>query len=98
MVFFPVAAEYRARLERRGFAVASIDLIPRPTPIPARLADWLDTFAESFLAAVTAAERAAVKDEVEALVHAALCDASGAWTVDYVRLRFAAVKPMRGTP
>jgi len=96
--YFPAVAEYRARLERRGFAVASIDLIPRPTPIPGRLADWLDTFAESFLATVPAAQRGAVKDEVETLVRAALCDASGAWTVDYVRLRFAAVKPMRGTP
>ncbi|HEX9489242.1 MAG TPA: class I SAM-dependent methyltransferase [Stellaceae bacterium] len=96
--YFPAVAEYRARLERRGFAVASIDLIPRPTPIPGRLADWLDTFAESFLAAVPPAERAAVKDEVEALVRAALCVAGGAWTVDYVRLRFSAVKPMRGTP
>ncbi len=96
--YFPAAAEYRARLERGGFAVASIDLIRRPTPIPGRLADWLDTFAESFLAAVRAAERAAVKDEVEALVRAALYDPSGAWTLDYVRLRFAAVKRMRGTP
>jgi len=96
--YFPSVDEYRARLERRGFAVASIDLIPRPTPLPGRLADWLDTFAESFLAAVPADDRDAVKDEVEALVRAALCDASGAWTVDYVRLRFAAVKPLRGTP
>src|SRR5258707_560254 len=30
--------------------------------------------------------------------NAALYDPSGAWTLDYVRLRFAAVKRMRGTP
>jgi len=66
--------------------------------LPGRLADWLDTFAESFLAAVPAPERGAVKDEVEATLRATLCDASGVWTVDYVRLRFAAVKPMRGAP
>jgi trans-aconitate methyltransferase len=96
--YFPSVDEYRARLERRGFAVASIDLIPRPTPLPGRLADWLDTFAESFLAAVPAPERGAVKDEVEATLRATLCDASGVWTVDYVRLRFAAVKPLRGAP
>jgi trans-aconitate methyltransferase len=96
--YFPSSDEYRRRLERRGFAVASIDLIARPTPLPGRLADWLDTFAESFLAAVPAQERRAVKDEVEALVAATLRGASGVWTVDYVRLRFAAVKPMRGAP
>ena len=94
--YFPSVDEYRARLERRGFVVASIDLIPRPTPLPGRLADWLDTFAESFLAAVPAEERGAVKDEVEAMLRATLCDARGAWTVDYVRLRFAAVKSRRG--
>jgi trans-aconitate methyltransferase len=96
--YFPSVDQYRGRLERRGFTVASIDLIPRPTPLPGRLADWLDTFAESFLAAVLAAERGAVKDEVEAMLRATLCDAKGVWTVDYVRLRFAAMKPMRGAP
>lgn len=96
--YFPSVDDYRSRLEQRGFAVASIALIQRPTPLPGSLADWLDTFAESFLAAVPAADRVAVKNEVEALVRARLCDASGAWTVDYVRLRFAAVKPMRGAP
>jgi SAM-dependent methyltransferase len=96
--YFPSVDEYRARLERRGFVVQSIDLIPRPTRLPGRLADWLDTFAESFLAAVPAQQRGAVKDEVEAALRPTLCDATGAWTVDYVRLRFAAVKPRQGTP
>jgi trans-aconitate methyltransferase len=96
--YFPSVDEYRARLKRRGFTVASIDLIPRPTRLPGRLADWLDTFAESFLAAVPAEERGAVKDEVEAAVRVPLCDANGAWTVDYARLRFAALKPMGGAP
>lgn len=94
--YFPAPEEYRGRLERRGFAVDSIMLIPRPTPLPGRLADWLDTFAESFLAAVPAGERAAVKDEVEAVLRGTLSDGEGAWTVDYVRLRFAARKPAGG--
>jgi len=96
--YFPSVDEYRARLERRGFAVLSISLIPRPTRLPGSLADWLDTFAESFLAAVPMNERGLVKDEVEAMLQAALCDANGVWTVDYVRLRFAAVKQRQGTP
>lgn len=96
--YFPSVDDYRARLERRGFAVQSIVLIPRPTPLPGRLADWLDTFAESFLAAVPSPQRGAVKDEVEAALRPSLCDAQGVWTADYVRLRFAAVKPRQGTP
>jgi len=91
--YFPAPDEYRGRLERRGFAVDSIALIPRPTPLPGPLGDWLDTFAESFLAAVPAAERPAVKREVEAALRPTLLDASGTWITDYVRLRFVARKP-----
>ena len=62
------------------------------------LADWLDTFAESFLAAVPTQQRGAVKDAVEAALRPTLWDGKGVWTVDYVRLRFASVKPMQGAP
>ncbi|MGH6798664.1 MAG: class I SAM-dependent methyltransferase, partial [Roseiarcus sp.] len=59
--YFPAPEEYGARLERRGFVMETLVLIPRPTPLPGALGAWLDTFAESFLAAVPAAERPAVK-------------------------------------
>jgi len=91
--YFPAPDEYRVRLERRGFHVESIALVPRPTPLPGALGDWLDTFAESFLAAVPEAERPAVKREVEAELRPKLVDAAGVWVTDYVRLRFAATKP-----
>ncbi len=90
---FPAPEDYRARLERRGFTVETIALIPRPTPLPGPLGDWLDTFAESFLAAVPPAERPALKREVEAELQPKLVDAAGVWVTDYVRLRFAAPKP-----
>jgi SAM-dependent methyltransferase len=91
--YFATPEEYRARLERRGFRVASMALIPRPTILPGRLADWLDTFAESFLALLPADAREAVEIEVEEALADRLRDANGIWTADYVRLRFAAVKP-----
>jgi len=91
--YFPAPEEYRARLGRRGFRVESIALIPRPTPLPGPLGDWLDTFAESFLAAVPERERAALKREIEAELRPALVDAAGLWVADYVRLRFVAAKP-----
>lgn len=91
--YFPTAAEYRCRLERRGFALRSIALIPRPTVLPGRLADWLDTFAESFLQRLPESERDPVKQEIEEYLRERLCDSTGIWTADYVRLRFAAVKP-----
>src|SRR5206468_7851343 len=89
--YFPGDDEYRARLEAHGFSVRSIALIPRPTPLPGDIGDWLETFAGSFLA--TARDPAALLDAVRAELRPHLCGADGRWTADYVRLRFAAVKP-----
>ena len=47
--YFPTPGDYATRLERAGFRVDSIALIPRPTPLPGDLIDWLETFAQSFL-------------------------------------------------
>ena len=91
---FPAAAAYRARLERHGFAVRSIQLFSRPTPLPGPLGDWLDTFAEGFLRLLPEGERGPVKAEIEDHVKSRLCDPTGRWTVDYVRLRFVAMKPL----
>lgn len=91
--YFPQPEDYAARLKRRGFTVRSIALIERPTPLPGALDGWLDTFGESFLAALPEAERPAAVAEVEAAIAPRLRDADGRWTLDYVRLRFAADKP-----
>jgi SAM-dependent methyltransferase len=88
--YFPTADEYAERLEAHGFDVDSIALIPRPTPLPTDLAGWLDTFAGSFLSALPANERLAARDAVVALLTPVLRDTRGRWTLDYVRLRFAA--------
>ena len=89
--YFPTPQEYRARLERHGFAVQSIGLIPRPTPLPTGMAAWLGVFANPFLALVPLADRPALLEEAVALLEPVLCDHAGNWTADYVRLRFAAV-------
>lgn len=93
--FFPTVDDYRARLEGQGFAVQSIALIPRPTPLPTGIEDWLANFADSFLRRVPENERVDVLAEIVARVRPVLCDAQGRWTADYVRLRFAASKPGR---
>jgi SAM-dependent methyltransferase len=91
--YFPSDAEYRARLEARGFAVESIALIPRPTRLPGDIGGWLETFAESFTSALPLPARPAFIDEVRERLRSDLCDADGVWTADYVRLRFRAVRP-----
>lgn len=91
--YFPPADEYRARLEKAGFDVSYIELIPRPTPLPGELADWLWTFGESFLLRVPETERPAVIGEVVEAARPHLQKPGGNWVADYVRLRFSARKP-----
>lgn len=88
--FYPTAEEYGALLAKHGFAVSSIDLFPRPTPLPSGMEGWLETFARGVLAKLPESERAVAKAEAIDLLRPALCDRSGRWTADYVRLRFAA--------
>ena len=90
--YFPTVEDYRNRLEKRGFKVQTITLTARPTPLPGALGDWLDTFAESFLAMVRVGDRPSIKAEVEAFARPHLFR-NGTWSADYVRLRFSALKP-----
>jgi hypothetical protein len=68
-------------------------LISRQTPLPISMRDWLETFAQRFTATLPEADRATFLDEVTQACRCDLCDASGQWTADYVRLRFSAFKP-----
>ena len=90
--YFPTPGDYATRLERAGFRVDSIALIPRPTPLPGDVVDWLETFAQDFLHGLEGAARAEYLQEVRATLEPQLRDASGTWVADYVRLRFAATK------
>jgi SAM-dependent methyltransferase len=91
--YFPTGEEYRARLERGGFVPRSVELIPRPTPLPGDIADWLETFAERWLDRVPKSERSALVAEVREALRPPLLDPGGGWVADYVRLRFSADRP-----
>jgi len=88
--FFPAEKEYAALLVKHGFTVQRTALLPRPTPLPGDLAQWLNTFAIPFLAALPAAQRGDFTAEVRHALTPHLCDADGVWHVDYMRLRFTA--------
>jgi SAM-dependent methyltransferase len=90
--YFPTVEEYGALLKNAGFAVSTIALIPRPTPLPGDVTGWLETFGESFTACLPPAERPAYVAEVREALRPELSDSEGKWTADYVRLRFAAIK------
>lgn len=90
--YFPTVQDYEMRLRRAGFVPRSVELFPRPTPLPTGMRGWLRTFANPFLAALPLEERDGLLDEVTASLKPILCDGDGRWTADYVRLRFAAIK------
>jgi SAM-dependent methyltransferase len=87
---FPTPAEQQARLEAAGFTVEEIALIPRPTPVASGAEAWFDTLAAPALALAPPESRAAVRARAATLAAAALRDGAGAWTADYMRLRFRA--------
>jgi trans-aconitate methyltransferase len=92
--YFPTPDDYASRLERAGFRVDSIALIPRPTPLPGDIIAWLETFAQCFLHGLPDTERQDYLQEVRALLAPQLLDSNGVWIADYVRLRFAAAKTL----
>ena len=91
--FYPTGPEYRARLEAAGFAVVTLEVFERPTPLPGDITAWLETFAGAFQSALPDPARAALFAELRAALAPALQKPDGTWWADYVRLRFHAVKP-----
>jgi len=89
---YPSPALYRRLLEEAGFTVQSIDLIPRPTPLPNGMHSWLNTFRNGVLDHLTPTDRVTAVENTIALLEPILRDADGNWTAYYVRLRFHATK------
>jgi trans-aconitate methyltransferase len=88
--YFPSPEEYSQKLQSHGFDVRSIELIPRPTPLPNDIISWIETFGECFIMEVPAAERTNFLHEVRERLRPTLLGEDGVWKVDYVRLRFDA--------
>jgi SAM-dependent methyltransferase len=91
--YFPTIEDYSARLRKAGFVISYISLFPRPTPLPGDITSWLETFGENLLRPLPISEKPAFLAEVREALRPKLWDATGNWTADYVRLRFAAQKP-----
>jgi trans-aconitate methyltransferase len=96
--YFPRPGDYRRLLAAHGFEVLHLELFERPTPLPGDMRDWLETMPQPYTAAVPRADRQSFIDEVAEHLRPLLCDAAGRWTADYVRLRFAAAKPLSRGP
>ncbi len=90
--FYPTDREYAEMLESAGFQVRRAGLFPRPTPLPTGMEGWLQTFRGVFFDQF-GDKRNAVVGYVTDLLRPSLCDRSGKWHADYVRLRVEAFLP-----
>lgn len=88
--FYPSPGDYTPLLEAAGFRVERMELIPRSTPLKSGMDAWLRTFRNGVLAKLTEQDREAALASTVALLKPVLCDDTGNWTGDYVRLRFIA--------
>lgn len=90
--YYPTPDAYTQRLERHGFAVARMALIPRPTPLAGGMDEWLRTFRRGLLDSLPEPLRETVLRDTIELLALALRDEQENWTADYVRLRFIALR------
>jgi SAM-dependent methyltransferase len=93
--WYPSAEEFARLYVVAGFERVRANLLPRPTPLPGGIADWVKTFRAGLMdvAMVPEWERDDVAAAVEARVAPALLRADGVLCADYVRLRFSMRKP-----
>lgn len=94
--FFPTPDDYRSLLEKRGFVVDFLALVPRPTALPGDVGDWLLTFAQPFTKEIPDGERPAFIGAVVEALRPSMRDAKGTWWADYVRIRCRARRPSDG--
>jgi len=93
--WYASAEEFTRLYACAGFTRIEAQLIPRPTPLPAGIAQWVLTFRAGMLevAGVPEPERRAVAAAVEQRLQPFLQQPDGSWSADYVRLRFTMRKP-----
>jgi len=87
---FFTESEYRGLLERAGFVVEEIELVPRRTLVKEGMRAWLEMFRGGLLGWFAEEEREAALGEMVELLAPALRDDEGNWWADYVRLRWQA--------
>jgi ubiquinone/menaquinone biosynthesis C-methylase UbiE len=90
--YYPTAASYTKRLQRHGFRIDQLKIIPRPTKLAeSGIEGWLRTFRRGVLDKLPQDMHEAVIRQTAELLAPALQDEEGTWIADYVRLRFVAL-------
>lgn len=87
--YFPTNDEYEAVLLQAGFDNIEIQNFYRPTPLPTGMEAWLNVMRKPFFDQFGDRSQLAMEKVLNAL-RQSLCDRSGNWIADYVRIRFRA--------
>ena len=90
--FFPTPDEYAVALNKAGFSVEYVELIPRPTPLLTGVKEWLRIFADHLIGNLSTEQTEIFLNKIEQKVKPYLYSTSEGWMADYVRLRFEAKK------
>jgi SAM-dependent methyltransferase len=88
--YYPSPETFAALLERFGFSVGYIELIPRATKLPGDISRWLELFAQPFIKSLVDGDERRFIEEVRDALEPELRRSDGSWYADYVRLRFKA--------
>jgi trans-aconitate methyltransferase len=94
MWYFPSLADYTARLENAGFRVTFATHFDRPTLLKdgrTGVAKWLNMFGPTYFEGIEQTEKEQILTEITDIVEPNY-NKDGDWYIDYVRLRFVAVK------
>lgn len=93
--WYPTPEEFTSVYLAAGFTEVQAQLIPRPTPLAAGVAAWVETFRAGWLdvAKVPEADRPDIAAAIERRLAPQLRQPDGSWSADYVRLRFIMRKP-----
>jgi len=91
--YFPSIGEYATLLEKQGFRVVKAAHFDRPTPLKGEdgMKNWFLMFTDNFFAGISASEKDAILDVVQASLKATHFVDDG-WLADYKRIRIMAVK------
>ncbi len=92
--YFPSMGDYTTRLENAGFRVTSAIHFDRPTLLQdggSGVGKWLSMFGDTFFEGIDETEQEQIVAEITDLLEP-YYNNNGDWCIDYVRLRFVAIK------
>ncbi|MEM7424688.1 MAG: methyltransferase domain-containing protein [Pseudomonadota bacterium] len=88
--YAPTEREFCELLEEEGFAVERSETSPRYTALPSELWNWIGSIFSPFFSQFDTDGNEKARERVLELLGPVLCDTSGRWHIDHVRVRVLA--------